>query len=102
EKRLKVLLDQVLDRLFDSSRLPLEFVDFAGSHTKQLDVAHYCISERGTAAATSRQDTRAASRWSMISWARTSGGGRFSRSSRLSSFSQKMSRLALSRDMSVS
>jgi len=42
----------------------------------------------------------AASRSCTISWAMTSGGGRFSESARLSSFSQKMSRLALSRPTS--
>jgi len=40
--------------------------------------------------------SRALSRLSTISAARTSGEGRFSESSRLSSLSQKMSRLALS------
>lgn len=41
-------------------------------------------------------------RFSTISRARTSGSGRFSESSRLSSFSQKMSRFALSRCISSS
>lgn len=48
-------------------------------------------------AATSRNEANAASKCSMISCCKTSGGGRSSRLSRLSSLSQKMSRLALSR-----
>ena len=47
-------------------------------------------------AATSRNELSAASRCSMISCCNTSGGGRSSRFSRLSSFSQKMSRFSLS------
>jgi hypothetical protein len=50
--------------------------------------------------AISRDCSRAASRSSTISCVRTSGSGRLSDSSRLSSLSQKMSRLALSRLMS--
>ena len=53
-------------------------------------------------AATLRNRCRAASRFSTISAAITSGGGRLSASSRLSSFSQKMSRLSLSRCSSSS
>ena len=47
--------------------------------------------------AISRNCSRAASRSSTISWARTSGSGRLSDYSRLSSLSQNMSRLSLSR-----
>ena len=53
--------------------------------------------QRASPAATSRKAPSAASRCSMISCCSTSGGGRSSRLSRLSSLSQKMSRLALSR-----
>jgi hypothetical protein len=54
------------------------------------------------ASATSRNCLSAASRFSTISAAITSGGGRFEVSSRLSSFSQKMSRLTRSRLISSS
>src|SRR5207247_5047136 len=52
--------------------------------------------------AISRNCSRAASKSSTISWARTSGSGRLSDSSRLASLSQKMSRPVLSRLMSSS
>ena len=52
--------------------------------------------------AISRNCSNAASRSSTISWAMMSGLGRLAESSRDSSFSQKMSRLALSRAMSSS
>ena len=52
--------------------------------------------------ATSLNEANAASKWSMISCCKTSGGGRSSRLSRLSSLSQNMSRLALSRAISSS
>ena len=51
----------------------------------------------GKAAASSLNDNSAASRCSMISCCSTSGAGRSSRRSRLSSLSQKTSRLAFSR-----
>ncbi len=52
-----------------------------------------------SASSTARNSSSAASRLTTISAASSAGGGRFSLSSRDSSFSQKMSRLALSRAM---
>jgi hypothetical protein len=64
--------------------------------------AAYYFDSPPKSAAISRNCSRAASRSSTISWASTSGSGRLSDSSRLSSLSQKISRLALSRLMSSS
>jgi hypothetical protein len=57
------------------------------------------INSLSRSVAISRNCSRAASRSSTISWARMSGSGRLADPSRLSSLSEKMSRLTLSRLM---